>query len=316
MFDFSAQRYILAPLAGWTDLPFRECVKKFGADLTISEMISANALVCNPARSRKYYEKSPLETPFAVQIAANNAEIAAKAAELLSEANAKGELDAEILDLNAGCPAPKVTRNGGGSALLKDLKTLETIVKAMKKASKFKLLSVKTRLGWDRSVAEEIAKVCEGAGADFITIHARTRSGGFTAPVDYAAIFRAKGAVKIPVIANGDIDSAEKARAVLAETGADGVMIARAAMGAPWIFAELKGGDLNERASAELKARVILAHFDAIVKFHGDRGVFLFRKHAHRYAKSLDGAARFREEINRINDPAAARSAIARFFGN
>jgi tRNA-dihydrouridine synthase B len=306
-FDFTQRRFILAPLAGWTDPPFRAAVKRFGADLTVSEMISANALVHNLAKTKKLYEKSPLETPYAVQIAGSDIQTLTKAAMTLSN-----ETDIDIIDLNAGCPAQKVTRNGAGAALLKDPSLLGKLVGAIKRAAENKLISVKIRLGYDKNNGVEIARVCEESGADFIAVHGRTKIGGFSAPVDYEAIGEIKTRLKIPAIANGDIDSYEKAQAVLDATNADGAMIGRGATGAPWIFAQLK----NNLSSAgdTLMRSVILEHFDRAVEFYGERGAILFRKHLHRYSKGREGAAAFRSAINRESDLLALRAMIGEFF--
>ena len=295
--DFSVPRFLLAPLAGWTDLPFRKTVKHFGADLTVSEMISANALVHNPSRSAKLLEKSEEENPYSVQIAANSEEIARRAVELIN-----GYEGIDCIDLNAGCPAPKVVRHGGGSALLQDLPKLGRIVEIM--------TSVKMRLGFVEKIGTEIAHVAQESGADFLVVHGRTRAGQYSAPVDYDAIAAIKAAVSIPVVANGDIDSPEKARWVLEHTGCDGVMIGRGAMGRPWIFAELKGGD----ASA-MRHDVVLDHFDNMLAFYGaEIAIPMFRKHLHRYAKGLKEATSFRNQINHMDDPAEVRVLIDQFF--
>lgn len=286
VFDFSQKRFILAPLAGWTDLPFRQTVKKFGADLTVSEMVSSNALVHNPSRSHKLYEKSPLETPYSVQLAGSDAAVIARAVEILN-----GAEGIDIIDLNAGCPAPKVVRSGGGSCLLKTPALLHELVSTIKKASNKPLTSVKIRLGFNENNAIELAKACEDAGADFIVVHGRTRAGGFTAPVDYASIGAIKHALKIPVVANGDIDSFEKAQRV---------------------FEQLKLGQAE--VTIELKRAVVLEHFDNMIAFHGAFGVPMFRKHLHRYVKAISGAAHFRNRINHESDPAIVRELIADFF--
>ncbi len=306
-FDFSQPRFLLAPLAGWTDRPFRQTVKRFGADLTVSEMVSANALVHNPSRSLRLYEKSPLEDPYSVQLAGSNTETIAQAVAILND-----EEGIDIIDLNAGCPAPKVVRSGGGSCLLQTPALLGRLVETIKKRSQKPLTSVKIRLGFNELNGIELAKTCEAAGADFITVHGRTRSGGFSAPVNYDAIGEIKAALKIPVVANGDIDSYEKAQWVLAHTGADGVMIGRGAMGAPWIFEQLKRGEAD--LSDALRFSVILEHFDNMLHFHGQRGVAIFRKHLHRYTKGFHGATAFRDRINRIDNPDEARVQIAAFF--
>ncbi|MRI83595.1 MAG: tRNA dihydrouridine synthase DusB [Nitratiruptor sp.] len=304
--DFSRPLYLLAPLAGYTDRPFRALVKRFGADLTISEMVSANALVHESAKSLRMIEKSPLESPYFVQIAGSDPEIIKQAVELLN-----GIDGIDGIDLNCGCPVPKVVRQGAGSALLKDLDRLGKIVETIKRYSNKEYTSVKIRLGFDRDEVVPIVKRIQEAGADFVTIHGRTRSGGFKAPVDYEAIRRAREAVEIPVIANGDIGDYEKARWVLETITPYGVMIGRGAIGKPWIFHQLKHqGELDPR----LRQEVILEHLRQMVAFYGEYGVILFRKHLHTYSKGLPGAGEFRKLVNTIQDVAQMERAVEEFF--
>ncbi|MDR1451394.1 MAG: tRNA-dihydrouridine synthase [Helicobacteraceae bacterium] len=306
-FDFSVKRFVLAPLAGWSDPPFRAVAKYFGADLTISEMISADALVRNPLKTKKLYAKSPLETPFAVQLVGSSVVVVGEAARMLSD-----EEGIDVIDLNAGCPAPKIARGGGGSALLKNPATLGEMIGAIKKNGGQKLTSAKIRLGFEKNDGVALAKVCEEAGADFITVHARTKTGGFAAPPNYEAIGEIKSRLKIPVIANGDIDGYEKAQSVFQTTNADGAMIGRAALAAPWIFAQLKTNlPIADRA---IKREVVLAHFDHTIQLYGARGAIIFRKRLHKYCKGFEQAAQFRSAINRESDPSVTRSLIDEFF--
>ncbi len=207
--DFSRPLVVLAPLAGYTDLPFRSVVKKFGADLTISEMISSNALVYKSARTLKMVEKSPSEDPYFVQIAGNKPELVRDAVEILNDIEG-----IDGIDLNCGCPAPKVFSHGSGSNLLGDLKKLEEILSTIKKYSKKQYTSAKVRLGVNEKIPVEIGKAVEACGADFVSVHGRTRAGKYKAPVDYDAIKQMKAAIRIPVIANGDIKDYEKAKEV------------------------------------------------------------------------------------------------------
>jgi len=307
--DFSKKVYALAPLAGWTDLPFRETVKKFGADLTVSEMISSNALVHNSQKTKQMFVKSPLEIPFSVQLSGADAQILKKAVEILNK-----EDGIDIIDLNAGCPAPKIVNHGSGSTLLKDLKLLGSIVKTIKETSNKPLMSVKIRIGFDKKIGAEIARHVEDAGADFLVVHGRTKLGAYKSEVDYDEIAKVKEAVTIPVIANGDITSYEIAHRVMNYTKCDGVMIGRGAMGKPWIFKQLKEG--KETLSSEEKKGVIIEHFDNMIKFHGDYGTILFRKHLHTYSKGYSEASAFRAEINRISDKDTARKVIMDFFNS
>ncbi len=298
---------VLAPLAGYTDLPFRAVVKKFGADITISEMISSNALVYKSERTKKMIEKSPSEDPYIVQIAGNNAEIVRDAVLMLNDIDG-----IDGIDLNCGCPAPKVFSHGSGSNLLGDLKKLEEILSTVKKYSKKQYTSAKVRIGVNDKIPVEIAKAVEACGVDFVSVHGRTRAGKYKAPVDYDAIRDMKAAVKIPVIANGDIKDYEKAKEVLKYTNADGVMIGRGAIGKPWIFYQLKHGieDINE----DKKREVILEHYDEVLKYHGAHGAVMFRKLLHSYSKGYNGASEFRDLINRISDEKVMRDIIENFF--
>ena len=306
--DFSKKDIVfLAPLAGYTDLPFRSVVKKFGVDVTVSEMISANALIYNSERTFKMLEKSPLETPYIVQIAASNVEVARKAVEILNEIEG-----IDGIDLNCGCPAPKVVGQSCGSSLLEDLPQLQSIVETIKKYSNKEYTSVKTRLGFNEKYPDKIVKACEDAGADFVTFHGRTRAGRYKSKIDYAAIKEAKEAVKIPVIANGDITTLEIANHVKEYTGCDGIMIGRGAIGNPWLFYQIKNSLLS--VEKEMIKEIVLEHFDAMVDFYGNKGVTIFRKHLHTYSKSMQNGSVFRDKINRIDDQQLMRKEIELFF--
>jgi len=307
--DFDKPIYILAPLAGFTDLPFRSVVKKFGADLTVSEMLSSNALVHNSKKTLHMLQKSSIEDPYSVQIASSSVDIVKRAVEILNEHDG-----IDIIDLNCGCPVPKVVGHGSGSSLLLDLPLMGSIIKTMKDTSNKSMLSVKMRLGFEEKNHIEIAKVIEASGADFLAVHGRTRAGKFKAEVDYDAIKEIKEAVSIPVIANGDIDSYEKAKWVLEHTGADGVMIGRGAVGAPWIFHQLRSGEKN--IDFTLKHDIIMEHFDKMIEFYGAHGVAMFRKHTHTYTKGYRGASKLRDEVNRVSDIEEYREIIDNFFKN
>ncbi len=305
--DFSKPLFILAPLAGYTDLPFRSVVKKFGADLTISEMISSNALVYQNHKTLKMVEKSPLEEPYFVQIAGSDEEIVKKAVLKLNEIDG-----IDGIDLNSGCPVPKVVKQGAGSALLNDLDRFKKIIETIKRYSNKSYTSVKARIGFEEENAVAIAKAAQEAGADFITLHGRTRSGGFKAKVNYEAIKEAKSAVTIPVIANGDITTYQKAQEVLVFTKADGVMIGRGAIGKPWIFYQLKEG--KEFIDEEVKLAIIKEHFVQMINFYGEYGVVLFRKHLHTYSKGYPNASIFREKINSVTSASQMLAYIEEFF--
>ncbi len=307
--SFDKPLYVLAPLAGYTDLPFRSVVKKFGADLTVSEMISSNALAHGSAKTLHMLEKSPLEDPYSVQIAGADVDVVRSAVEVL---NAQEGID--IIDLNCGCPVPKVVGHGSGSSLLLNLPLMGDIIKTIKASSNKSMTSVKIRLGFEEKNHIDIAKVVQDSGADFLAVHGRTRAGKFKAAVDYDAIADIKRSVSIPVIANGDIDSFEKAKWVLEHTGADGVMIGRGAVGAPWIFHQLRSGDANIEQA--LKHEIIMEHYDKMIEFYGAHGVAMFRKHTHTYSKGYKGASNLRNQVNNITDIQEYRDILDTFFKN
>ncbi len=309
MIDFSKKDLVaLAPLAGYTDLPFRSVVKKFGADLTFSEMISANALVHNSKKSFHMIQKAPLEHPYIVQIAGADCEVVKKAVLLLNEVEG-----IDGIDLNCGCPVPKIVSQNSGSAMLRDLDNLSRVVETIKRYSNKRYTSVKARLGYDEKIPERIVEAIEQGGADFVTFHGRTRAGKYHAPVDYEAIARAKEVATIPVIANGDIDSYEKAKKVRKITGCDAIMIGRGAVGNPWIFYQIK--EQLPFVTREKIAQIVLEHFDAMIDFYADKGARIFRKHLHRYSKAFPNASEFRDRINRIEAPDLLREEIVSFFG-
>ena len=305
--DFSKPLVVLAPLAGYTDLPFRRVVKKFGVDLTISEMISSNALVYKSEKTLKMIEKSPSEDPYFVQIAGNNADLVREAVEILNDVEG-----IDGIDLNCGCPAPKVFNHGSGSNLLGDLNKLEEILMTVKKYSNKQYTSAKVRIGVDEKIPIDIGKAVEACGADFVSVHGRTRAGKYKAPVDYDAIKAMVENISIPVIANGDIKDYAKAKEVLEYTGAAGVMIGRGAIGKPWIFHQLKND--QEDISEELKREIILEHFDSVIEYHGLHGAIMFRKLLHSYSKGYNGASEFRDMINKISDKDIMRDIISTFF--
>jgi tRNA-dihydrouridine synthase B len=311
--NFDRPLFALAPLAGFTDLPFRSVVKKFGADLTVSEMISSNALAFQSKKTIKMLEKSPLETPYSIQIAGSDQTVIQKAVELLNQ-----QEGIDIIDLNCGCPAPKIVKNLQGSSLLTDLPKMGETIRTIKKYSTKEFTSVKIRLGFNNKNHIEIAKICEDNGADFIAVHGRTKAGRYKAPVDYDAIKEIKEAISIPVIANGDITTPQKAKWVLEYTGADGIMVGRGAVGKPWIFQIMKDYILEGRESTvtpQLITEVILEHFDQMVAHYGQYGAIIFRKHLHTYSKiGYKGASKFRDLVNRIEDKREMREVTKEFF--
>jgi tRNA-dihydrouridine synthase B len=306
--DFSKPIYALAPLAGFTDLPFRSVVKKFGVDLTVSEMISSNALIHNSKKTYRMLERAPIENPYSIQIAGSDLDVIRRAVEIINERD-----DVTCIDLNCGCPAPKVVNNLQGSSLLTDLPQMAKVIETIKKYSNKEYTSVKFRLGFNEKNHIEIAKLCQDAGADYIAVHGRTRAGRYKAPVDYDALAEIKQNINIPMFANGDIDTPEKAKWVREYTGAEGVMIGRAAVGKPWIFRQIKEG--MAEPTAELIKEVVLEHFDRMIEHYDKYGAIIFRKNLHSYSKAgYEGASIFRNEVNRIEDPSEMRDVVETFF--
>jgi len=275
--------------------------------MTFSEMINVNAVAYHNEKTKKMMQKSPLETPYFVQLAANNVENAIKAVEIINETEW-----VDGIDINLGCPVNKAKRSGFGGVLLKDenKNLLKEIVSAIVKTSK-KPVSAKMRTGFDKSVVEERAKLLEDLGVLFLTIHGRTVKQMYKGKVNYEEIKKGVKAVNIPVIANGDITDYEKAKFVLEYTGASGVSIGRGSVGKPWIFLEMKQ---KGSISKEQKKEIILEHFNQMIYWYGEYGVILFRKHAHAYSKGLPGASEFRSKMNSVKDPDIAKELIEEYF--
>ncbi|GMT39068.1 tRNA-dihydrouridine synthase B [Helicobacter bizzozeronii] len=298
----------LAPLAGYTDLPFRSVVKRFGVDVTVSEMVSSHALVYAFEKNAKMWARSPEEDPFSVQIAGSKPEIVQRAVELLN-----GVEGIDILDFNCGCPTPKVANHGNGSGLLKDLKHLVQLLRVIKENTNKPYTSVKVRLGFESKIPLEIAHALNDAPVDFVVVHARTRADRYKKErIDYESVRAMRAILNKPLIANGEIDSASKAREVLNYTGAQGVMIGRASLIKPWIFWQIKHN--TEELPALVKKDLVLEHFDKMVAFYGDRGVVMFRKNLHAYAKGHAQASTFKGVVNSMTCPQQSRVQIEEFF--
>ena len=295
-----ANPYILAPMAGVTDLPFRLLCKEQGAGLLCMEMVSAKAIQYNNKNTRALLEIHPEEEPVSLQLFGSEPDVISEIAKRIEE------LPFAILDINMGCPVPKIVRNGEGSALMNQPKLVYEIVSKTVKAIQ-KPVTVKIRKGFnDDSInAVEIAKIIEDAGAAAVAVHGRTREQYYSGKADWDIIRQVKEAVSIPVIGNGDVVSGERALAMMRETGCDGVMIGRGAQGNPWIFSELvayeKTGVMPKRPSNEELKAMMLRHAKLQIQYKGEYlGIREMRKHVSWYTTGLKNSAKLRGEINAV----------------
>ena len=295
-----ANPYILAPMAGVTDLPFRLLCKEQGAGLLCMEMISAKAIQYNNKNTRALLEIHPEEEPVSLQLFGSEPDVISEIAKRIEE------LPFAILDINMGCPVPKIVRNGEGSALMNQPKLVHEIVSKTVKAIQ-KPVTVKIRKGFNEESinAVEIAKIIEDAGAAAVAVHGRTREQYYSGKADWDIIRQVKEAVKIPVIGNGDVVSGESALAMMRKTGCDGVMIGRGAQGNPWIFSELveyeKTGVMPQRPSNEELEEMMLRHARLQIQYKGAYlGIREMRKHVSWYTTGLKNSAKLRGEINAV----------------
>ncbi len=273
---------LLAPMAGVTDLGFREVCSVLGADATYSEMLSARAMMHNPKKTEFMTISSPEEKIKIGQIFGHEADVMAKAVNnpLLSHY--------QIIDINMGCPAPKIVKNGEGSALMKDMKKASEIIRACVNSSKVPI-SVKFRLGYSNDISLDFGRMCEESGASFVTLHGRTTEMGYSGKADYEAIARLKAALKIPVVGNGDVIDEESYKRMIS-TGVDGVMIGRGAQGKPWLFSTLKGIPFKED-----KFEIINRHVQILREHYEEEWLSLYlRKHFLWYASDFEGASKVR----------------------
>lgn len=292
---------VLAPMAGVSDRAYRELCVRFGAAYCVSEMVSSKALSFNSKKSEELMEISDLERPCGIQIFGDDPKCMADAAKHALENKP------DIIDINMGCPAPKISSNGSGSALMKNPRLCGEIVKAVTAVTDIPV-TVKIRKGWDDDSvnAVEVAKICESAGAAAITVHGRTRQQYYKPPVDYDIIRAVRESASVPVIANGDIDSAERAKEIMDITGCDLVMIGRATLGNPWIFSQINAYLENPNVkihTPDLEERlgVMIEHIGKMVEYKGEHMAMLqARKLVVGYFKGMKGAAALRNEAGKI----------------
>lgn len=308
-------KLILAPMAGVTDLPFRQLCRKHGAAMAVSEMVIADTKFWDTRKSKFRLNHQGEQSPKSVQIAGADPDMMAQAA---AENVRRG---AEIIDINMGCPAKKVCNKAAGSALMRDEPLVEAILRAVTQAVDVPV-TLKMRTGWspDEKNALRIAKIAESVGIAALAIHGRTRQCGYSGSAEYDTIARIKAGVSIPVFANGDIDTPEKARHVLHHTGVDGLLIGRAAQGKPWIFNEinhyLDTGSYLPALPQDEVGKTLLSHINALHDFYGDiMGVRIARKHVGWYLKNTDDSQSFRAVFNSLETQEAQLDNLEAFFG-
>ena len=304
---------ILAPMAGVTDLPFRSICKEFGPALVCTEMVSSKAIFHDDSKTKMLLNTEGEKRPISMQIFGSDEETMGYAAKYISNL-------ADIVDINMGCPAPKVVKNGDGSKLLLDEKTAEKVIKAVVKSSS-KPVTLKLRKGWDSEhiVAVQYAQMAEKLGVSAITIHGRTRAEMYSGKADLNIIKKVKESVKIPVIGNGDIVDEESAKEMFEKTGVNGIMIGRGTFGNPWIFEKilhyLETGEKLPEVSNQEKLRVIKKHFELELENKPEiTAIREMRKHVAWYTKNMQNSNEFRKKINYIEDKNELMEEIEKFF--
>ncbi|MDX9918153.1 MAG: tRNA dihydrouridine synthase DusB [Gudongella sp.] len=306
---------VLAPMAGVTDFAFRSICKEMGLGLVVTEMISAKGLFYNDEKSGELTESHENERPVALQIFGSDPDIMGTI--VREKLNLRKDID--MIDINMGCPAPKIVKNGDGSALMKDLKLAEKVIKAVVRESN-KPVTIKFRMGWDhRNLnGSELAIIAEASGVSAITIHARTRDMFYSGEADWSYIKKVKDSVTIPVIGNGDITSAEDVLRMIEQTGCDGVAIGRGAMGNPWIFREAlmaMDGKQVVRPEREEILTTALKHFDMEIMLKGEKiGVREMRKQLAWYLKGMKNSNEIKNKINTLINPDEIRKVLTEFL--